>query len=180
MDNEEPDIRELTRGLVRADENAFVEFHRFYFSRLHHFLLGVARGNEDEAAEAVQQTMINVARHPRYFDDPESLWRWLKAVARNAARDRGRRQSRYGAMLQRFARINSEQHDDDDLAQTMTACLGELAEADRSLLQAKYFDRRTLREIGTEAGMTERAVEGRLSRIREKLRRAILAKLMKR
>ena len=78
------DVAELTRRLASHDEEAFREFHARYFDRLYQFLLVVARGQEHEAQEALQETLLRIARHARRFDDEDAFWCWLKAVARNA------------------------------------------------------------------------------------------------
>src|SRR2546421_10268749 len=93
----------LTRALAKGDEGAFREFHGLYFDRLYRFLIVVSRGQEHEAQEALQETFLRVCRYARPFETEEAFWSWLKTVARNAARDGGRKQSRYLALLQRFA-----------------------------------------------------------------------------
>ncbi len=95
-------VEELTRNLARGNEKAFTEFHERYFDRLFGFLLVVARGNEDEAREVIQETFIRVLRHARVFCDEEIFWCWLKRVARSAAQDRGRKHSRYLNLLESF------------------------------------------------------------------------------
>ena len=93
----------LTRRLAAGEEEAFREFHRLYFDRLYHFLLAVTRGQEAEAQEALQETLLRLLRHRRVFSEEEVFWCWLKAVARNAARDGQRQHRRYFALLQGFA-----------------------------------------------------------------------------
>jgi RNA polymerase sigma-70 factor (ECF subfamily) len=93
----------LTRRLAAGEEQAFREFHALYFDRLYHFLLAVTRGQEQEAQEALQETLLRLVRHRRVFAEEEVFWCWLKAVARNAARDGHRKNRRYFAALQDFA-----------------------------------------------------------------------------
>ena len=51
------DIPGLTRRLAKGDEAAFREFHARYFNRLYQFLLAVARGQEEDAQEAVESRL---------------------------------------------------------------------------------------------------------------------------
>jgi RNA polymerase sigma factor (sigma-70 family) len=97
------DVVSLTSRLASGEEEAFREFHALYFDRLYQFLLVVARGQEHEAQEALQETMLRVARYARGFETEEAFWSWLKVVARSAARDAGRKQRRYLRLLQNFA-----------------------------------------------------------------------------
>jgi RNA polymerase sigma factor (sigma-70 family) len=169
--------------LAAGEEAAFREFHAQYFDRLHQFLLVVARGQEHEAREALQETLVRVARHARAFDDEDAFWCWLKAVARNAARDAGRKRTRYAALLQTFANFvrpatpASPTADDDRLTAVIDECLAELAADDRALLQGKYLAGATVQELSAREGLTPKAVESRLLRLRRDLRARVLAKL---
>ena len=64
---------QLTSGLVAGDEEAFRKFHADYFDRLFRYHLVVARGNEEMAREALQETFTRVARKPRQFDRTASI-----------------------------------------------------------------------------------------------------------
>ena len=173
----------LTRGLATGDEEAFREFHQRYFDRLFRYLLVMSRGQETEAEEALQETLCRVARYARRFGAEEVFWCWLTALARSAARDGGRKQRRYWTLLQNYAlRWLPLQKDPDDgaearLEQTVQGCLAELPPADRALVEAKYLQRLSVRELARQTGLTEKAVESRLVRLRRQLREHLLRKL---
>ena len=173
----------LTRRLAAGEEEAFREFHRLYFDRLYHFLLAVTRGQEQEAEEALQETLLRLLRHPRVFAEEDVFWCWLKAVARNAARDGHRKHRRYFALLQNFALRpafdprESAGGGDSRLGALLEESLDELEPADRLLLENKYLAGETVRELSTTAGLSEKAVESRLLRLRRHLRARILEKL---
>jgi RNA polymerase sigma-70 factor (ECF subfamily) len=176
-------VGELTRRLTAQDEEAFREFHARYFDRLYQFLLVVARGQEDEAREALQETLLRVARHARVFGEEEAFWCWLKAVARNAARDGGRKQRRYLTLLGRFAlrwsMAEPPANDTTELRlQTMlNETLNELSPDERTLVESKYLDGVATKELSSSTGLTEKAVESRLLRLRRRLRERLLQKL---
>ncbi len=170
-------IKVLTQRLAAGDEEAFRRFHQLYFDRLYQFLLSVARGREQEARDALQETFVRVARSARRFDSEEVFWCWLKAVARNAARDAGRKQRRYFDFLQRFALNPPVQPSDCDLGAVQEECLDELNPVDRELIEAKYLNGETIRELSAGQGTTEKAVESRLMRLRRRLRESLLEKL---
>ncbi len=176
-------IASLSARLGGNDEEAFREFHRLYFDRLHQFLLVVARGNEDEAREALQETLLRVLRYARSFESEDAFWNWLKAVARSAARDRGRKQQRYVRLLQAFAlRRQFEKEDqtgneENQLHGLLEESLGELELQDRQLIEGKYLGDATVKELSAKAGLTDRAVESRLLRLRRGLRERLLKKL---
>ena len=177
------DIASLTAKIRAGDENAFREFHLLYFHRLYQFLLGVARGQEHEAREALQETLLRVVRYARKFDNEEAFWCWLKLVARNAARDGGRKRHRYLGLLQKFALYSqnsaepSSSSNHPPLGELLEESLEELPILDRNIIEAKYLQGATVRELATDTGLTEKAVESRLLRLRHQVRELILKKL---
>jgi len=173
----------LTRRLTAGDEAAFREFHAQYFDRLHQFLLVVARGKEDEAREALQETLLRVAKHCKPFDNETVFWCWLKAIARNAARDAGRKRTRYAGLLEKFSHFikppapSAPAKEDGRLTAVIEECLQELAEDDRVLLQGKYLAGHTVNELALKHDLSSKAVESRLLRLRRELRQRVLLKL---
>ena len=161
----------LTRRLARGDEEAFREFHGLYFSRLHQFLLVVSRGDDAQAQDALQETFLRVARSARAFESEEVFWSWLKVVARNAARDCGRRQLRYFSMLERFTRhAEAVVPNEGALGDLIEETMAELEPDERKLVEGKYLEGDTVQQLSTECGLTEKAVESRLLRLRRHLR----------
>jgi len=175
-------VRVLTRRLAAGDEEAFREFHDHYFDRLYHYLLVVAHGQEQEAREALQETLLRVVRYARVFDDETAFWCWLKVVARCAARDGGRKRRRYFALLERFAlRWSQNTHvsgnDNDSLRSLLAESLEELPADDRRLIEGKYLEGEAVKDLSALTGLTDRAVESRLRRLRLHLRERLLKKL---
>jgi len=168
-------IAALTGRLAAGDEAAFREFHAAYFPRLFRYLIVCARGDEEAARDALQETMVRLVRHVRRFDDEQVFWDWLTVLARSAAADGGRRRTRYLAFLSRFAKtaavipvepppINGAMHE------ALKRGLEQLTQQDRALLVRKYDEGAGVRDIAREAGTTESAIESRLVRVRRALR----------
>jgi RNA polymerase sigma-70 factor (ECF subfamily) len=171
----------LTRRLAAGEDEAFRQFQALYFDRLYRFLLVVARGDETQARDALQETTMRVARHARPFEDEEAFWNWLKAVGRNAARDGARTRRRYMSLLERFTRSGEAEvmpvRTDEALAAALEGSVGELDGADRNLIEGKYLDGHTVKELAARTGLSEKAVESKLLRLRRQLREGILRKL---
>jgi RNA polymerase sigma-70 factor (ECF subfamily) len=176
-------IPQLTTGVRRGDEAAVRTLHARYCERLTRYALVITRGDEAAASDAVQTAFLKSLRHMRPLPDESALWAWLARAARTAAADAGRRSRRYTALLSRVAALFSRSDDsapEDTEAVWLAAlenALTELDESARALVEARYFQRRPLAEVAAEQSSTDRAVEGRLARIREKLRRSILHRL---
>src|SRR5690349_2871458 len=97
-------IVELTSALASGSEEAFRTFHALYFDRLFRYHIVMARGDEDAACEALQETLLRVAKHVRRFDDEQMFWSWLTVLCRTAAVDRGRKRQRYWRLIADYAR----------------------------------------------------------------------------
>jgi RNA polymerase sigma-70 factor (ECF subfamily) len=171
-------LARMTKRMRQGEEEAFREFHALYFGRLHRFLLAVTRGNEIQAQEALQETFLRVARHGRVFTNDDVFWWWLKAVARNAARDAARQRRRYDSLLEKFFRRETQDSAPEvSWAPLLEESLAELDPEERSLVESKYLDGESVRQLSAQAGLTEKSVESRLLRLRRRLRARILEKL---
>lgn len=178
------DIEDLTRRMSAGDELAYRKFYDAYYSRLSRYLLVVASGNETAAAEALESTLLRVVRNIRVFTNEEILWSWLTVLARSAYRDQTRKRNRYLAFLERFTRhaqieeVRPDSREADARMQTaLASSLADLPDDERQLVEAKYFQRRSVRELAEAFQISEKAIESRLVRIRRKLKDALLTKL---
>ena len=126
-----------------------------------------------------QETLLRVVRYVRKFESEETFWSWLKAVARSAARDAGRKQRRYLGLLQRFTLHleRSTENSPDEMEGLLEETLEELDASDREIIQGKYLRGATVRELAEETGRTEKTIESRLLRLRRQIRKTILKKL---
>lgn len=174
-------IQALTQAMARGDEAAFREFYDAYFDRLLRYLLVVTGGNEQAAHEALQAAMIRVVRHVKPFDTEEKFWSWLTVLARSALADESKKQRRWFAFLERFTHQQEAAPADDAADEKLRALLASqvagLPEDERKIVEQKYLERQSVRDIAEARRMTEKAVESKLSRVRRKLKDAVLAKL---
>jgi RNA polymerase sigma-70 factor (ECF subfamily) len=178
-----PEVPDLTARMSRSEEAAFHEFYRLYFNRLLRYLFVVAGGREEIAREALQLAFVRVARHVRCFDSEAAFWNWLALLARNCVIDEARKRNRYQSLLARFFEQRGTVADcpgddaDERLAELLQNGLAGLPDAERALLERKYLNGETVRELATEWKMTEKAMESHLLRIRRKLKAAMLGQL---
>jgi RNA polymerase sigma-70 factor (ECF subfamily) len=170
--------------MAGGDEAAYRQFYDAYFDRLLRYLLVVTGGNEEVAREALQLALVRVVRHVKVFESEEKFWSWLTVLARSALADESRKRRRYFAFLDRFTRHqetgpsamdNGEA--DEQLRALLESKLTALPEDERQLVEQKYILRQSVREIAGGQQTTEKAVESRLSRVRRKLKDAVLAEL---
>lgn len=120
---------------------------------------------------------MRVVRHIRVFPSEEVFWSWLTVLARSAFLDRGRRWTRYLRMLSRFAAHPKETvrpEVDCDLGARLETAMQTLSPEDRALIEQKYSSGKTARELAGERGLSEKATETRLLRIRRRLREKLI------
>src|SRR5262245_8544686 len=177
------DIEGLIRAMVRGDEAAWMRFHERYSGRLHRYLFVLARGDEQEAEEALQLALTRVARHIRKFSGEEVFWSWLTILARSAAVDETRKRVRRDGLFRRLREeaiplaAPSADAADERLLAVLEQSLALLSQEERRMVELKYFERATVQEIATEFAATEKAIESRLVRARRTLKENILTLL---
>jgi RNA polymerase sigma factor (sigma-70 family) len=123
-----------------------------------------------------------MARHVRSFATETEFWRWQCCVLRCAVVDHGRHVTRRAMLLERFAHWRAARASNDGDRQFSTREVSELANdalaqlpaGDAALIRGKYCEGRSTRELAEGLGITVKAVESRLSRLRDRLREIIL------
>lgn len=177
-----PFVERLTRAMAAGDEEAFREFHERYFDRLLRFLVVVSYGDEASAKDALQETYLRVVRHVRGFQEEATFWSWLTVLARSAARDAGRKKQSHWRLLRDYAQtllaggagrtVNGETEERDYQAM-LESSLAELTPLDRGLIERKYFQGASVRDLARTGRLTEKAVESRLLRARRQLKESL-------
>lgn len=176
-----PDIPSLTARMARGDEEAYREFYELYFGRLLRYLLVLTR-DQETARDALQMTFLRVVRHAKPFESEAAFWSWLTVLARSSASDEGRRARRYLGFLDRLFAQKSVQaaggseNPDTVLLELLESGMRELPDGERDLLERKYFQGESVRQIAQQEHVTEKAIESRLSRIRQKVRDRIFSR----
>lgn len=174
------EVTALTRRLAAAEDAAWTEAHARYAPRLFRYLLVAARGDELAARDALQGAFVRAVRHARVFATEEAFWGWLTLLARHALADGRRSTGRWRAFLNRFqlsAPPATAPATEDPLCDQLEQAMERLAASDRLLLEQKYFEAASVRDLAMAAGTTEKAIESRLARARDRLRAFILEPL---
>ena len=167
-----------------GNEMAWRVFFDAYVDRLCRYLLVVTAGNEEVTREVLQATLIRLARHIKPFGQEEVFWSWLTVVARSAFADETRKRRRYLSLLDRFTRQASgraEETAEPQAQERLETLLEEQLQAlppeEQELIEQKYFAGHSVRQLAQDLGTTEKAIESKLSRIRRRLKEAVLAQL---
>ena len=151
-----PSDADLLRQIARGDRHAFDELYARYARPV--FGLALRRlGDRDRAEEAVQETFAAVWRAARsYRPDRGPGGPWLYAVARNAIIDRFRTRGDAVADVPETESGEAGPHERAEagwLAWRVHRALGELPEAERTVLELAYWRGLSQSEIASELGI---------------------------
>lgn len=170
----------VTVRIQSGSDAAFREFFEHYCDRLFRLFLSLTRGNEDLSRELLQRVFLKCARGMPLFQAEKKLWAWLSAVGRNCLIDHLRhdqaRPFETELQIQDLERA-AENDASSELISALEESLRELEPSDQKLIEAIYFEDQSQKKVAEESGVTSKAVESKLARLRRKLRSAILNKL---
>jgi RNA polymerase sigma factor (sigma-70 family) len=179
------DTLHLTTRLRARDEAAFAWLHREWGARLNRYCFALAAGDEAFAREIAQATWLRLVRHVKPVKEEQALWNWIACAARHAATDLRRTSSRYRQVLDRFldwwktCEPSPAEIPDTETAlhHALEKALQTLTAEEGMLIEGRYFQNESLEAIGERCGLSGRAVEGRLARLRQRLREQIADEL---
>jgi RNA polymerase sigma factor (sigma-70 family) len=135
--------------------------------------------NSPQLAEEVAQSVFaDLARKALKLKPGTLLTAWLYQVTRRTAIDVVRKESSRQARERMAAEMTDMKADSAEWGQLrplLDEAMEALEEADRNALLLRYFENRSLREVGQTLGTTEDTAQKRVSRAVERLR-GLLAK----
>ena len=163
-------------ALLRArDERGAEELLRRYTPLLRYVIAPILPDAQDQE-ECISETAMRVWEKIGQYDAERGSWTaWLTALARNGALNRARMGKRFAAGELGADTPSPEPTPEEALLrrerqEALARLLYDLPEKDRLLFYRKYYYRQSTAQIAAELGLTQRAVEGRLYRIKKGLR----------
>lgn len=179
------DTPHLTAELRAGRSAAFHWLHEQWNARLFRYCFVLAGTDETLAGEFAQTTYLKIVRHIRELPNETALWNWIARAARSVASDHRKQHGRYRSALSRFtdwirhAPSPSEPASitggESALLLALDDAIEKLTGGERELLKARYYKSLPIADVAKAHGTTTRAIEGRLARLRRKLRNLIEA-----
>ena len=163
-----------TVALIRARNGDGMDALLLYFAPLIRYVVEPIAG-EAEAEDCVHDAAMRAWERIDSFDESKGSFKaWLTAIARNAALDRARMRKRMEAgeldeSIPDTAPTAEELLIKKERRQALLKALEGLHLWEKELFYRKYYYMQPTVQIAAELGMTERAVEGRLYRVKKKL-----------
>ncbi len=164
-----------TRG---GTEEQILQVYRETIGALYRYVSRNSCGDRSLAEDVTQETWLRAVREWRGRGLPERPMGWLTTVARNllASYYRRRRPASLdsvspGEVL--AALENGRAAESSEMTSVVCYALARLPAPQAQLLEAFHLEDRRMSQIAETMGLTERAVEGRLRRARQSLRREL-------
>jgi len=181
----------LVARLLAGDEAAFREFFDASFPKLYRFALARLRGNRDEATDIVQQTLCKTFEHLDSYRGEASLFGWMCQICRNAINDRHRHarheavpigliedEAELRGILEAIAAPGEDEPEHAaarrDLVRLVQAALDGLPDRYGDVLEWKYVDGLSVKEIARRLAVGPKAAESLLTRARAACRELLV------
>ncbi len=184
---DELDVLDMSR-LAAGNEAALNSLMDRHAGKLFNYLVRCLQ-NEDDAADAAQETFVKVYQSRARFDPDQKFSTWLYAIAANLVKDRYRWRSRHpqvsldaesdatGDSFRDFLPGNDplphERVQAAERSETIRRAVAALPEELRQPLILAEYEERSHAEIGAILGCTPKAVETRIYRARQQLRASL-------
>lgn len=165
-------MRELTGAIASGDTEAFGRFYRDWFNRAFRYARLATGRDEAFCLDVVQDAMLRVIRSMRAMNTEQEVSNWLRAVVKSCAYDRLRKDRR---RMMRESRAADKSECDAATAGRLAWLESELSQLDARtfpLLVLRFRFGWTLQQIGRVLGIKPGAVDGRIRRATEELRKS--------
>lgn len=166
------DAQLLERYARKGSEDAFSEIVRRHLNLV--FSAALRQVRQPQLAEEITQSaFVDLARQARRLAPDTILSAWLYQVTRRTAIDVIRRESRRQLREQVAHELNAMNAPDTDWTQIeplLEEGMDTLDEKERAALLLRYFERKSLSEVGAALGVNEEAARKRVSRSVDRLR----------
>lgn len=160
--------KELVEGILRGEKQAFGRFYHAEKEKLLGFILRRMTHFED-AQELVQDTFLAFLDSLPWYSFRSSLRTFLYSIARHEVADYFRR--RYAKRALKLVPLVGEVVDEKlyrsgELSRQIERVYGKLLPRYAEILQLKYEEELSVKEIATKLRLSAKAVESRLFRAR--------------
>ena len=168
----EKDLVLLTRYTRDRAEDAFAEIVRRHVDLVHSAALRQVRSPQ-LAEEVAQSAFADLARNAYRLAPDTILTAWLYQVTRRTAIDVVRREARRQLrehIATEMNTMNATTEDWTHIEPLLDDAMSALDETDRAAVLLRYFENKSLREVGQTLGTSDDAMQKRVSRAVERLR----------
>ena len=171
----ETDLELLKRYAREHAEDAFAEIVRRHLNLVYSAAFRQVRSPQ-LAEEVAQSAFLDLARNAARLKPGTILTAWLYQVTRPTTIDVVRREARRQLREQVASEMTAMNATDDDwthIEPLLDEAMHALDETDRAAVLLRYFENKSLREVGQALGTSDDAAQKRVSRAVERLRECL-------
>jgi RNA polymerase sigma-70 factor (ECF subfamily) len=161
----------LILRIQAGDRDALAILYERHLPSVWRYVYSRLGGRESASCDVVSETFMAMVQSIERLDATGTdLAKWLSGVARNKLADHWRRTARETTSRDLEPPEQETGHAADidalDIRHTVGLAMDRIEDMHRIVLELKYLDKLTVREISQRLGRSEKAVEGILSRAR--------------
>jgi RNA polymerase sigma factor (sigma-70 family) len=166
----------LSRYAADQSEAAFAELTQRHVDLVYSAALRLVNGDVHSAQDVTQQVFAEVARQAKRLARHPVFVGWLYTTTRQMALRMNRTDQRRQAREQEATMMNQLLHDDsppadwNQLRPVLEDVMHELDDKDRHAVLLRFFQNKSLNEVGAALNLTENAARMRVDRALDKLR----------
>lgn len=170
------DAELLRRYAAEQSEAAFAELIRRHVDLVYSAALRLVNGDAHRAQDVTQQVFAEFARQAKRLARHPALAGWLYTTTRRCALRHIRTEQRRSVREQEATAMNelrresTPEPDWDRVRPVLEDAMHELGEKDRHAVLLRFFQNKSLKEVGLVLGLGENAARMRVDRALEKLR----------
>ena len=163
----------MSRVGAGQDEKAFNELYSRHARRLMGFFLRAFRYDEDEAADACQETFLKVWQAAEQFNPISAFRPWLYTIAYNLCRSRFRhseqveryRAEQLATTADEYTDTCELQLDNATLQQALVTILETLPRESRTLFALRFEEELSIAQVAQTMNLHEGTVKSRIHRL---------------
>ena len=171
--------KEIIELILGRDEKG-LSLLQTYYSPLMRYIVSPILKDKREQEECISEITMKIWDNIQFFDSKKGSWNaWITAISRNAALCRARKIRPAVSTEDIPTDLPSPDPTPEEALilkerqEMLIKALNQLSQKDRAIFYRKYYYLQSTAQIALEMSTTQRAVEGRLYRIKKRLRKEL-------
>ncbi|MCF6300517.1 MAG: RNA polymerase sigma factor [Proteobacteria bacterium] len=184
--------KKIANGISNRNEKVFNQFFDCYFPRLYRFSIVRLDGDQELAKDIVQETLFLAIKNIKQYRGEAPLMSWLCQINRSQIslyfrKNKVKQTVRIDDLpeiREIFDNIQTElaehpdmKYDNNNLHEIISSTLDNLPNGYGDLLELKYLDKLSVKEIAEDLNMSTTAVQSKLMRARESFK-IVISKIL--
>ena len=171
--------KEIIQLIKDRDENGAKEL-LLHYGPLMRYIIAPILSNTQDQEDCLSEIAMKIWDKIETYDTERGNFNtWLTALTRNTALNKARQNKKHGDMTEIPEDVPSKEPTPEEVVlhkerlENVKKALRGLSDKDRLIFYRKYYYMQSTAQIAAEMGMTERAVEGKLYRLKKQLRKKL-------